>query len=65
MAKHRKTDTPKSTSGGISRRKFVALTGAGAVAAASTAFERFRIPLIRALRAPRSCSPSTLKGYRT
>jgi NitT/TauT family transport system substrate-binding protein len=38
MAKHRKTDTPKSTSGGISRRKFVALTGAGAVAAASTAF---------------------------
>ena len=38
MAKHRKPDTTATKSGGLSRRKFVALTGAGAALAASTAF---------------------------
>jgi ABC-type nitrate/sulfonate/bicarbonate transport system substrate-binding protein len=38
MARNRNTDARRSTTGGMSRRRFVALTGAGAALAASTPF---------------------------
>ena len=38
MSKDRKSGTPKRPTAGMSRRKFVALTGAGAAIAASTPF---------------------------